>query len=68
MYGWEYVDQLIQGCRNIKAGGAATTKPVIDDMVDAILNKHPKARYLIHGTNRMFDKYAVSIYLLYGKF
>ena len=61
MYGWEYLGDIIQGCRGIGAEGCQSTTAVINAMVDAIFSGSPKCRYLIHGGRHIADKWAVSI-------
>ena len=61
LYGWEYVNTLIQGTRLSGTVGAPTTTACVDAMVDALWNTCPKTRYLVHGGGRFFDIWAVSI-------
>ena len=60
MYGWEYLGDIIQGCREIGAGGCQSTTAVTSAMVDAVFSRSPKCRYLIHGGRHSVDKWAVS--------
>ena len=60
MYGWEYVNTLIQGARISGTIGAPTTTACVDAMVDALWNTCPKTRYLVHGGGILFDTWAVS--------
>ena len=42
-------------------GAASSPKPVLDAIEDALLNIHPKPRYLVDGSCSLVDKYAVSL-------
>lgn len=58
-YGRESIDSLINDLRNDCKGSSKDINPVIDAMQDAVENVHPKCRYLIHGSNKLMDKFCV---------
>ena len=62
LYGWEYVRTLIQHCRDGRAGSCYSPAPVMDAMVDALANIHPKCRYLVHGSKNWIDVWCVSVF------
>ena len=48
-YGRQYLDNLVAGQRRAVKGGATSTAPVVDAMVDAIVSGRPETRYMIDG-------------------
>ena len=63
LYGWEYLNAQIEGCRKLGNLGCASTIPVTDAVLDALINSCPKSRYLVHGGSKWIDIWAVSIHL-----
>ena len=59
-YGRNYIDALVRGVREGGHTHAPTVDPVVNAIEDAIRNEHPKARYLIDGSDKMLDRYCVS--------
>ena len=61
VYGWNYIQEFIKSCREDGVDGCHKTTLVIDAMVDAITNTNPKYRYMVHGSNKIVDIWAVSM-------
>ncbi|KAK3578524.1 hypothetical protein CHS0354_007780 [Potamilus streckersoni] len=53
-YGKRYLEAMIEK-QSASLNSYPTTEPVIDALEDALINLTPRTRYLVGGTNKMFD-------------
>lgn len=61
VYGKDYFYLPYENMRQYgEAGSSPTPNPVLNAIEDALLNVHPKARYLVDGGSGLIDKTAVS--------
>ncbi|XP_060083596.1 D-beta-hydroxybutyrate dehydrogenase, mitochondrial-like [Ylistrum balloti] len=58
-YGKAYLETQYTNATNVSSTSAPSLDPVIDAMVDALLNSRPQTRYLIGGGNGLIDVYCV---------
>ena len=60
VYGWDYVKDIIEGCRKRGGSGCESCMPVTDAIVHALINTSPKCRYVVHGGNKWVEIWSVS--------
>lgn len=63
IFNQKYLDSTLRATEECASTTHPTLTPVIDAMIEAVTSVDPEYRYLIDGSNRLFDKYCVLIRL-----
>lgn len=59
VYTREQLDKVLRDTDALASSTYPTLTPVIDAIVDALTSGDPEHRYIIDGSNSLFDKYCV---------